>query len=340
MKIVVIGGGTGTSTVLAGLKDYEDLFVTAVVTMMDDGGSNAVVRDEFGLLPLSDARKSILALSTSKSSPTLRKLFMYRFDKGEGLNGHTLGNLIMIALSEITGSEKSAIEVSSEMFKVRGKILPVTNQHVRLIARYNDGKKVVGEHKIDESSNISGIKKLKLSSNVKADPEVLKSILDAQYIVIGPGDIYTTILPNLLVHGVAKSIQQSKAKLVYISNLMSKKGETRGMTHLDLLIEIEKYLGKYVDYVLVNKSKLPTALLKKYEDDGEYPFRDNLSRKNLAPRHILKADLISESEVIKEKGDTIKRSLIRHDPDKLASELYHIFRGPLFNYFSNLISKY
>ncbi len=339
MKIACIGGGTGTTAVLKGLKEYSDIELSIIVTMMDDGGSNAIVRDEFGILPLSDVRKSILALASTNKNEILRQLFTYRFAKGNGISGHTLGNLIMIALTDITGSEKEAIQQSANIFSAKGKILPVTFTHTRLVANYDDGEVLLGEHNIDDSTNLTRIKKLSLNTNAKANPDVLKAIKEADYIIVGPGDIYTSILPNILVDGVSKAISKSKGKLIYISNLMSKKGETRGMTHFDLLKEIEKYCNRKMDYVLINNSKIPRSLLKKYLDDGEHPFIDDIDNTKKEDRKILRADLISTEKIKKEKGDTLKRSYIRHDPEKLGKELYYIFRRSVFDILANIINS-
>jgi uncharacterized cofD-like protein len=168
MKITVIGGGTGTSTVLEGLKKYKDLDISIIVGMMDDGGSNAVVRDEFGLLPFSDLRKSIIALSQENEGGILRDLFTYRFSEGEGLKGHTLGNLLMIAMTDITGSEIGAIETFKYLFSVGGDILPVTLDKVKLVAEYSNGKKVIGEHLIDEPEEDLYIKKFYLDGKAIA----------------------------------------------------------------------------------------------------------------------------------------------------------------------------
>ncbi|NMC09303.1 YvcK family protein, partial [Candidatus Microgenomates bacterium] len=224
MNITVIGGGTGSTVVLEGLKKYKDLNLSVIVGMMDDGGSNATVRDEFGLLPLSDVRKSLLALSDSSNNEVWRKLFLYRFSEGNGFKGHTLGNLLMIAMTDILGSELEAIEMFKNLFNVRGEILPVTFDSVRLVAEYDDGSKVVGEHYIDEPSKNKNIVNFYLDSKADAFEGAIKSIRNADFIVLGPGDLYTTILPNILVTGIKEEIKKSNAKLVYVSNLMSKIG--------------------------------------------------------------------------------------------------------------------
>lgn len=325
MKITVIGGGTGTSTVLEGLKKYKDLDICVVVGMMDDGGSNAVVRDEFGLLPFSDLRKSIIALSEENEGDILRSLFTYRFAQGEGLKGHTMGNLLMIAMTDIAGSEVAAIETFRYLFSVRGEIYPVTLDKVRLVAEYSNGKKVVGEHLIDEPQKDLHIKNFYLDGKASACKSAMDSILGADYIIIGPGDLYTTTLPNIIVNGVSSALKKTEAKIIFITNLMTKIGQTRGMTHKSMVETVEKYMGRKFDYVLINNGKIPDEAYKRYIADGESLFEDDLG--NGAGRVIKREDLVANSLIKKEKGDTLVRSLVRHDSEKLGTHLYGIFRG-------------
>ncbi len=341
MNIVVIGGGTGTSVVLEGLKSHKDLNLSVIVGMMDDGGSNSVIRDEFGLLPLSDVRKSIIALADSGNNEVLRKLFMYRFSCGEGIKGHTLGNLLMIAMSDILGSEIESIEMYKNIFGVSGNIIPVTIDKVNLVAQYSDGSSIVGEHLIDEPSEDKCITKISLDSKAIATNEAVKAILEADYIVIGPGDIYTTILPNILVNGIPDALQKSSGKIIYITNLMSKIGQTRGKKQSELLKIIEKYVGRKVDYVLVNDGKVPQSAYKRYLEDGEDIIVDDLvdSKK----RRVIHADIVATGLVKKDKGDVLVRSLVRHDSGKIAKELCKIFHGgrnKLVAYLTSLLSMY
>jgi uncharacterized cofD-like protein len=339
MNITVIGGGTGTTTVLEGLKKYSDLSLRVIVGMTDDGGSNAVVRDEFGLLPFSDLRKSIIALSQENEGELLRRLFTYRFSLGNGLKGHTLGNLLMIAMADIAGSEVNAIEMAKYLFDVRGEIIPVTLDKVKLVAEYSNGKKVVGEHLIDESSEDIYIEKFYLDGEAKAYNAALEAIRDSEYIVIGPGDMYTTTLANIVVEGMPEALQSTKGKLVFIPNLMSKIGQTRGLTQKRMLEIMESYIGRKFDYVLVNNGRIPTQAYKRYLADGEHLFEDNLGKSS--SRVIIRTDLVANSKIRKEKGDTLIRSLIRHDSDKLGKILYnHIFRKKWRSLLYTLLSFY
>lgn len=329
MNITVIGGGTGSSNVLEGLKQYKDLNISVIVSTMDDGGSNKVIRDELGLLPLSDLRKSIIALSEDTDKGLIRDLFTYRFPEGTGLRGHTLGNLLMIAMTDITGSEIGAIEAFKYLFEIRADIIPATLDNAKLVAEYEDGSKIEGEHFIDEPKVHKNIQNFYLSKHVKAYKGAEKSIRDADYIIMGPGDLYTTTLATIIVPGISASMQKTKAKLIFIPNLMSKIGQTRGLTEKSMIQLVERYLGRKLDYILINNGKLPEKALKRYLDDGEHIFEDDLNGDSV--RNIIRADLVANSIIKKDKGDKLIRSLVRHDPQKLGIELYKIFRSSKWN---------
>jgi len=329
MNITVMGGGTGSSNVLMGLKNYKDLNLSVIVGTMDDGGSNAMIKDELGLLPLSDIRKSIIALAEDSDKGLIRELFTYRFSQGNGIKGHTLGNLLMIAMTDITGSEVSAIDAFKFLFEISGNIIPVTVDNAKLIAKYDDGSVVEGEHLIDEPKIDKHIIELSLDSKTTAYPASIEAIKDAEYILIGPGDLYTTTLAVLIVPGISQAIQESKAKVIFIPNLMSKIGQTRELTQQSMLDILEKYIGKNVDYILMNNGEIPERALKRYLNRGEHIFKDDL--KDNGKRTIIRADLIANSLVKKEKGDKLVRSLVRHDPEKLGFELYNIFRNKGFD---------
>lgn len=336
MKVSVIGGGTGTSVVLSGLKHYDDIEIHAIVSMMDDGGSNEVVRDQLGLLPLSDLRKALIALSKHNKDEVFRKIFTYRFPKGEGLKGHTLGNLIMVGLSEIAGSEAGAIDAVRTIFDIKGHIHPVTLDDVRLVAHYDDGSKIVGEHYIDVADQKKKIVNLSLDRKARTHKNAVKAILESDYVIIGPGDLYTSVVANLVVSGMSTALKNSKAKLIYITNLMTKSAETSGMSARDMLETIEKYVGRRMDYVLVNSSEIDKRLLSIYEKEGEHLVEDDLGKK-VGKTHVVRTDLLFEEEVVVDKGDELKRSLVRHDPDKLAMELYSIFKSSTFDVLGKLL---
>ncbi len=329
--IVVIGGGTGTVAVLSGLKKYPDLDIKVIVNMTDDGGSNKIVRDEFGLLPLSDLRKSIIALSNVQNG-ILREVFTYRFSKGKGLKGHTLGNLIMMGLTDLKGNEEEAIKSASKLFNIRGEIIPVTLDDVKLVVKYNDSTTVTGEHLIDEPTNANKNKRIKLlftKPKATANPKAIRAILDADYIIIGPGDLYTSILANIVIQKIPEAIKESKAKVIYITNLMTKMGQTHDMKASDLVKEISKYCKRKPDIILINNKRILPSILKRYEKSKEFPIEDDLPKKD---KKIIRASVISDKLGKRQKGDNLKRSLIRHDSTKLSKILYYkIFKNSVLH---------
>jgi uncharacterized cofD-like protein len=329
MKITIIGGGTGTSSILRGLKDIPNLEINVIVTMMDDGGSQEVIRKVFGLLPVSDIRKSILALSDTKDEE-LKRIFEYRFAEGKNLKGHTIGNLVMVALSKILNSEEKAVDEVSKVMRTNGKVIPVTKEMCHLVAEYNDGKIRQGEHAIDEPRNYFNEKILKIYTKptVEANPRAIDAIKNSDFLICGPGDLYTTTIPNFLVLGIAKAIQDCKGKYIYISNLMTKKGQTRHLTAKGFLSEITAYSGRKPDFTILNNAKIPENILKKYKQVGEKEILDDL--KNETDCKIVRDDIIEENEVQKQKGDDLIRSLIRHDSKKTTKILEKIFNEKIY----------
>jgi len=319
-KIVVIGGGTGAHTVLSGLKKYPvDLAV--IVSMTDSGGSNRVIRDEFGLLPTSDIRQVMVALSSDDSDELLRKLFTYRYNSGTGISGMTYGNLFMAALTDIYGNQEKAIEKTCEILRVQGEVIPVTYDDAHLVARYDNGEQVLGEHFIDEPKEGLGnrrIVELEVFPKAKANKKALKVIQETDLIVLGPGDLHTSIICNLVVEGVALAIRRSKAKCVYVMNLMTKFGQTNNFKASDHLLELEKYLGKgAIDFCLINKvDSFPRGILSKYKEEKAYPVKDDIGGGN--GLKVVRRSFISKHVFEKQKSDKLQRSLIRHDPAKLA----------------------
>ncbi|MCK9368430.1 uridine diphosphate-N-acetylglucosamine-binding protein YvcK [Candidatus Dojkabacteria bacterium] len=336
MEITTIGGGTGTTAVLEALNDYSDLHLNAIISMADDGGSNQVVRDQFGLLPLSDLRKAIVALSSKNKNQLLRRLFTYRFSKGEGMSGHTLGNLIMIAMSDIAGSEKNAVNELCELFDTVGNVIPVSYDKVRLIAKYENGKELIGEHYIDTQKICSKISSIRLSNKAKANEDAIKAITSSQYIIVGPGDIYTSIIPNFLVEKISEAVKSSKAELILVSNLMTKKGETDWMKLSDLVCTLEKYIGRKFDIILANDEDIPKKVLAHYKTEDQSILLDDLPVKS---KIVIRRNLISDKVFTSQKGDTLARSIVRHDPDKLGKELYSIFRKSDLGFFARIIRE-
>lgn len=298
--------------------------------MTDSGGSNRVLRDEFGLLPTSDLRQTMVALAGEQDTDLLRKLFTYRYSAGTGIAGMTFGNLFMAALTEILGSQKEAIKETCRLLHVEGDIIPVTYDNAQLVARYDNGKQVLGEHHIDEPDPVIGkhrIVDLEAFPPAQANPDAIRAIKEANIIVMGPGDLYTSLFCNLVINGIPKAINESKAKKVFVVNLMTKFGQTANFTASDHLFELYKYLGGgIVQTVLVNQSlKLKKNILKKYSEEKAEVVVDDLDFSNPSPKpKIVRTDLVSNLIYEKPKGDHLLRSLIRHDPDKLAKAIMNL----------------
>ena len=317
-KIVVIGGGTGTFTVLSGLKKYRkknNLELSAVVSMADDGGSTGILRDELGVLPPGDIRQCLVALSTSDK--LMRELMSYRFERGT-LKGHNFGNLLLSALEKVTGGFDKAVEKVSEILRCEGQIIPVTLKKVTLEARLKNEKKIIGQQKIFQST-LSNLDKIYLNPHASANPNAVNTILEADAVVIGPGEFYTSIIPNLLVKGIPEALQKTKAKKIYICNLMKRKEHTNGFFVKDFMKTIEKFIGCQVDAVIYNNKRPPKELIRKYARENEFPVAHLAPKSNAKGKRLyLGGDLLNKRIQAPRKGDPISRNLIRHNPERLA----------------------
>jgi uncharacterized cofD-like protein len=323
-RLVTIGGGTGTHTVLRGLKQYQHkVDLTAIVTMADSGGSTGRLRDEFGYLPVGDVRMALTALASDidQHEELVRELFLHRFAKGTGLNGHNVGNLLLVALTDILGSEEAAIRTAGKLLRVQGRVLPVSTNHTDLIATYSDGVTITGEHQIDEPSADRldhQITNLAVNPGVHATDRACAAITTADLVVLGPGDLYTSVLANVVVPGFETALRDTTARLVYVSNLMTKQGQTSGMGVAEHLEQVTKYIGRAPDVLLVNVTRLPSELLSTYAADQEFPVHFNYEADTT---RVIPADLLASETIATKAGDTLKRSLIRHDSDKIAQKL-------------------
>ncbi len=326
-SIVVIGGGTGTHPILRGLKKYADTVdITAVITMADSGGSTGRLRDEFGQLPVGDVRMALTALASevNEDDLLLRELFLHRFDKGEGLNGHNFGNLFMVALTQILGSEAEAVKAASRLLRIKGRVLPVTEDDIHIVATYDDGLVIAGEHEIDEPPEDRYERRIvSLTTNPKGHitNDVKEALIHADLILLGPGDLYSSLLANCVVEGVPEAIQASQAKFVFASNLMTRPGQTYNMSACDHVKEVARYVGRTPDCVIVNTGNVPKHLLEKYAQAFQYPVVDDCDECEYT---VVRADLLSSEEVIKRKGDVLQRSLVRGDGDKFAALLLQL----------------
>jgi len=322
-KVVVIGGGTGNFVLLSGLKNYP-IDITAVVAMSDDGSSTGILRDEFGVLPPGDVRQCLVALS--ESTELMRELFNYRFDRG-ALNGYSFGNLFLTALEKITGSFEEAVEEASYVLKIKGKVLPVTTDDVRLCVKLNGGKIIKGESQIDTFPLSDYTQKnFYLEPDAKLNPKVERAILAADLIVLSPGTLYTSLIPNLIVRGMPEALLKSKAKFIYVSNLVNKPGETEGWYLEDYLEELKKYAIRSFDLVLFNSTQPIAEISKKYLEKHETPLPIREEYLDI----VIKADLINNQAITRKSGDVVKRSFIRHDSAKIAEAIMAVLKSDAF----------
>lgn len=323
-KVTVIGGGTGTFVVLSGLKNHRfDLGV--IVSMMDSGGSTGRLRDQLGVLPPGDLRQALLALS---DAPLLwRRLFLYRFQNGD-LGGHNFGNLFLSTLEKVSSNYDEVIKTASYVLKTKGKVIPVTFQKSHLGVEYESGLIVKGEGNIDKNyQEKTRVKRAFLEPPVEANSQAVKRILESDYIITGPGDLYASIVPILLVKDIKEAIMKTKAKIIYILNLMTKSGQTTNYTALDHLRDITKYFGKEPVWVIVNNGQIPKDILEWYTHEHERVVANDLDAKNFKGK-VLVDDVVDRKKFVQEGNDKfvdpMVRSILRHSSEKLAQVLLHI----------------
>lgn len=315
--IVVMGGGTGTFPVISAIKHFP-VKVSSVITVSDSGGSSGRIRDEFGFQPVGDLRQSLAALAEHEGEVWIRKLLLYRFEKGSGLRGHNLGNLILTALQDMTGDTATALLIAEKIFRLEGEVIPATKTLVNLSITYSDGETVVGEHVLDQdTTETKKITEVSLVPQATIHPLAEAAILDADTIIIGPGDFYGSIAASLLPEGTKVAFANSHAKIVYILNLMTRFTQTHSMTAADHVAGIEKLIGKKVDVIVCNKQPISPDILQLYEQEKEFPVIDDLASD---PR-VLRADIVKDEVTEKSASDTAHRSLLRHDSVKLRTVL-------------------
>ena len=313
-NLVTIGGGSGQYALLSGLRDLEKIKVTSIVSMVDSGGSTGRLRDELGILPPGDILKCILALSPDRE--IARKILQARFKGNNNLKGHNSGNLLLTILSQYAGSFPDAVKALGEILNIQGTVLPVTLSKATLVAELTDGSYLYGEAAIDvpRGDQREKIKNTFLvphhCQDIKAYPQSVEAIKKADYIIIGPGDIYTSIIPNFLVKEIKKEIKKSKAKLIYIVNIMTKFGETDNFKSIDFIKEIEDSIGRNLNIIIFN-NKLPSKdILKNYKKQKSYFVKDGIKLKN---RKILSEDLLD-----------VAGGIIRHNSEKLSKVIKQI----------------
>jgi uncharacterized cofD-like protein len=321
LQVVCIGGGTGLSTLLSGLKKHArsvqgeirsgqpEIEITAVVTVSDDGGSSGRLRRDFDILPPGDIRNCMTALSEDED--LLSHLFRYRFDGGRGLKGHSFGNLFLTAMHQITGDFAQAVKLSSEILAIRGRIFPATSANVVLEAVLSDGSIVRGESRISKSTwPIARVRLLPDTSEPL--PETLEAMRQADLITLGPGSLYTSVIPNLLVNGLSQAIHQSPAMKVYFGNLMWQPGETIDFAASQHLEAIHLHAEcKLIDCIVLNTAPIPLRLQKRYARAHVQPVENDFTRLTKMGVKVVTADLFGEGGIAQKK--------IRHDPDALAA---------------------
>jgi len=303
-NVVVIGGGTGLAVALRGLKK-KNFRLTTIVTVADDGGSSGKLRDELDMLPPGDIRNVLVSLADTE--PTLEKLLQHRFSKGEGLAGHNVGNLLIAAMQEITGDFVLAIKELSKVLAVKGEVLPATLQKIVLSAEFEDGTIIKGESKIPNIGK--KIKRVFIEPNdVLPLDEAVNAINSADAILLGPGSLYTSIIPNLLVEELRKAIIASSAKKIYICNLMTQPGETDNYTAMDHVTAIEEHVGeKFIEYIILNKDNIPNDIIEKYSLMGAIQVKNEEEQLINNGYNVIIEDLIYYNN-----------NYLRHDTEKLA----------------------
>jgi uncharacterized cofD-like protein len=339
-KVVVIGGGTGTSVILRGLKKYTSN-ITAIITVADDGGSSGKLREDLGMLPPGDIRSCILALADTE--PIMEKLLQYRFQEGS-LKGQSFGNLFIAAMNEITGNFEEAVRKTSDVLKVKGTVLPVTLEDIILVAELENGELVRGESQIPKIAMEKNMHIKRISIHPpKAAPlkYSLKAIEEADAIILGPGSLYTSIIPNLLIEGLVDGIAKAEALKIYITNIMTQPGETDNynvMDHVQAILDHSNYSEKPIlDWIISNNGKIPDYLVEKYKLDGASIVTYE-KEPHKFPYKFITEDLIE-----------VKKHYVRHDADKLAHSIYHLIaeerlakdkkRKTDYNYLKSLLNE-
>lgn len=326
-KIISIGGGTGQSSILSSLKKLKNIDIVSVVGVTDNGGYSGIIRESMGIPQPGDSRNCIGALCNDDL--LLSKLINYRFTEGK-LSGISLGNLVIAALTRITGDFSQAIEETGHFAGIAGKVLPVSKDSTHICAKLEDGRNIIGEWEIIKREPRSKIIDLYLDSNATINPTVEKEIINSDFIIICPGSLCTAIISTLLVKGIKETIKKSNAKIIYISNIMTQTGQTDDFALSDHVNVIEKYLDKKIDILIVNNHIPPKDLLEEYEKEESYPVKidiDNINKEtNILFQDLLLDDIdfLVKNERPKGEDMHIGKHLIRHDPDKLSQMIEKI----------------
>ncbi len=327
INITTIWGGAGTFNVLFGLKKNKDYNISAVISVADSGWTAWAIRDQFGILPPGDMRRAIAALA--KNTEMVRKLFEYKFDEDGVIGGNKIGNILLTALTDITWSFEGGINALSEMFDVGGRVIPVTLEDIHLGVRFEDGTEVIGEKYIDVSDTNPGARSHNLDQNIvdawlvknewNINPRAREAIMNADYIIIGPGDLYTSIVPNLLCKGMQDALHATKGSIIYIVNAMTKRGETTNMEVIDFVDTIEKFIHPgLLSHVIVNNGDIEESIVSRYKrEENKKPLK-------IKDPSVFegKAYKVIERDLVHEAWD-----YVRHDPERLIIALEDIIHG-------------
>ncbi|MEI7918102.1 MAG: gluconeogenesis factor YvcK family protein [Candidatus Saccharibacteria bacterium] len=325
IKIALVGGGTGSFTLLSELKNHTKQ-LAAIVNMVDDGGSTGILRDELGTLPPGDVRQCLVALS---ASPKIRDLFNYRFEEGT-FGGHSFGNILLTALEKVTGSFSEAVKTASEILRVNGTVIPATLDNVRLKMEWPDKGIVLQNQYVVALDNFKNDPRKAILSHVpiaSANPMAIKAIEQADMVVIAPGDMYSSLGPLLVIDGIAQALKNTKAICFYVCNLVTKPGQTAGFTVSDHAGEIERFVGEpFLDYVLYNKQQPAADVAHRYKEENAFLVKIDKTKLNKANYQAIAGNFLGEMAPSK-KTSTIplRRSLIRHDAKAVAKALIEIY---------------
>jgi uncharacterized cofD-like protein len=316
LKIVTIGGGTGLSTLLQGLKEYTSN-LTAVVTVADEGGSSGKLRQDFDILPPGDIRNCLVALADT--SPLMEDLFQYRFEGESAFSGHSFGNIFILALSRVTNGFEKAVQAASKILAIRGRVVPSSLDKIRLVAELEDGSIALGEEKITKRSNNSPIKKLSLKPlHCEPTASAIEAIKDADAIILGPGSLYTSIIPNLLIGSISETINNSSAIKIYVCNVMTQRGESdnyKATGHIKALYGNTEL--RRINYSIINNSTISKVLAERYAAEGSYQVEADISG-------IKKLGITPIEESFIAVGGQEKKEYLRHNPRRLAKTIMDI----------------
>ncbi len=323
LSLVAIGGGTGTATVLQALKAEPRLTLTAIVAVSDSGGSTGRLRRDFHTLPFGDLRQCLAALATGPQASLIQALLSYRFIRGEGLVGHSLGNLLLTAASDLTTSPTTAMTYLANLLGLAGRVLPVSEQATDLVINYRDGHQVIGEDNLNFLVREAPIANITLQPKVALSPIAREALLTADLIVLGPGDLYASLLANVLVDGFAEALSASRGRLIYLANLTTCPQQTNHLTGVGHLQELIKYCRRQPDFVVVNSADFSQPTLEACRQLGHQPLVDDFFNLDSSIT-VIRAPLLADHLASTQLGDPLVRNLVRHDQQALLQVISQI----------------